>query len=192
MTELSILILSGSGRRPSYTRSLCGAIETALEARGAAPVTFDLAERRLPLVEPRLRQQRDAHPDANVAEFYRLARAADAFVLASPVYHNSYSGLLKNALDYLMLTDFRKKPVGLASQSGRSTQAVDHLRIVVRGILGVAITTQVCTHDADFGALGADDLCPLTAPDIVERIDRFADELVLFAAQLRTMRAAAE
>ena len=41
------------------------------------------------------------------------ASRAAGFVLGSPTYHNSYSGLLKTALDHLSPDDFRGKPVAL-------------------------------------------------------------------------------
>jgi len=62
---------------------------------------------------------------------------------------------------------------------------------VVRGLGGVAIPTQVCTREADF----ADHSPPgdhheLTDPDILARIDRFAQELIRFAGALRPLRGA--
>ena len=112
--------------------------------------------------------------------------------MASPVYHNSYTGLLKNALDWLGINDFRQRPVALMSHGGRSTQAVDHLRIVVRGVLGVAITAQVCTREDDFAAApDGDGLFELTDADILARVERVADELMTFARHLREVRAGA-
>jgi azobenzene reductase len=90
----------------------------------------------------------------------------------------------------LTLRDFRYRPVGLASHGGRSTQAVDHLRQVVRGVLGVAIPTQVCTQETDFSDdADGDGLYEVSDPDILARIERFADELVLFARHLAALRA---
>jgi hypothetical protein len=80
--------------------------------------------------------------------------------------------------------------VALASHGGRSTQAVDPLRIVVRGLLGIAIPTQVCTQEADFaGEPGEDGLYAVTDPDIQARIARQADQLLLFAKHLGALRA---
>ncbi len=139
---------------------------------------------------PELRAKRCEHPDPEAARLFRLAETADAYLLASPVYHNSYSGVLKNALDYLTLRDLRYRPVALASHGGRSTQAVDHLRIAVRGLLGVAIPAQVCTAEADFTeAVGADGLFTVTDGDIQARIARQAEELLLFAKHLGALRA---
>ncbi|MFQ5776328.1 MAG: NADPH-dependent FMN reductase [Kiloniellaceae bacterium] len=185
-----ILVLAGSPRRVSYTRGLARRIGRNLAARGARVRLIDLHETPLPPLEPELRARRGEHPHPDAANLYRWAERAEAYVLASPTYHNSYSGVLKNALDYLTLRDLRYRPVGLAAHGGRSTQAVDHLRQVVRGLLGVAVPTQVCTRESDFAAEPDEKgLYEVTDPDILARIDRFADELVLFATHLRRLRA---
>ena len=185
-----VLLLAGSPRQASYTRSLARCIGRALEARAARVHLIDLCAAPLPPVVPELRAKRSEHPDPRVARLYRLAESADAYVLASPTYHNSYAGVLKNAVDYLTLRDFRYRPVGLASHGGRSTQAVDHLRQVVRGVLGVAIPTQVCTQETDFSDdPDGDGLFEVSDPDILTRIERFADDLVLFARHLAALRA---
>lgn len=46
------------------------------------------------------------------------AVAADAVVLASPVYRASYSGVLKNYLDLLPVAALRDKPVGIVAMGG--------------------------------------------------------------------------
>ena len=187
---LQILILCGSARRVSYTRSLCRPMAAALVARGAQAHLMDLHAAVLPQMDAQARQDRGANPHSGLARLFRHAEAADGFVVASPVYHNSYSGLLKNALDWLGIRDFRQRPAALMSHGGRSTQAVDHLRIVVRGVLGVAITAQVCTRDDDYAPEpGGDGLYELTDVDIAARIERSADELIAFAQHLREVRA---
>ena len=183
-----ILMLVGSARRESYTRALASDIRRGLETRSARGEVLDLFETPLPQVDLALRAERDRHPDPTAAGLFRAAEAAEAFVLATPVYHNSYSGVLKNALDHLMLRDMRYRPVGLAAHSGRSTQAVDHLRQVVRGLLGVSIPTQISTRDADFTA-ASPGVYRVADSEILARIERFCDELVLFAAHMRALRA---
>lgn len=182
---LDILILAGSPRRESYSRGLARRIGRALAAQGAAAELFDLHETPLPLLEPSLRGAAENHPDAGVARLNALVARAAAFVLVSPVYHNSYSGLLKNALDHLGVRNFDARPVGLASHGGRSSQAVDHLRQVVRALHGVTIPTQVCTGREDYhGEPTAAGPYELKSDEIQERIDRFAEELVRFARKL--------
>jgi NAD(P)H-dependent FMN reductase len=189
-TPLHVLVLAGSPRRRSYTRGLARHIGEVLRRDGARVSLLDLHETPLPPLDPDLRGGTRPHPDAGVAELLRRAAAADAYVLASPTYHNSYAGVLKNALDYLSIHDFRYRPVGLAAHGGRSTQAVDHLRQVVRGVLGVSIPTQVCTRVSDYAdEPGASGFYEIIDREILERIERFASELLLFAQHLRGLRA---
>lgn len=193
MTEpLSILVLSGSPRQTSYTRSLSRLIIAGLGDRGQAVTALDLHETVLPPMNLELRRKGAEHPDAGVAGLFRAAAAADAFVLATPIYHNSFSGVLKNALDYLGHEYFEKKAVGLASHGGDgSHQAVDQLRVVTQHLRAIPMTLQVCTGTRHF----AEDpdqsgLYALTDADMQEHIGHFCDELVSFGRALRAYRAA--
>ena len=51
------------------------------------------------------------------------------WVLGTPNYHGSYSGILKNALDHLTMDDFKMKPVGLIGNSGGivSSEPLSHM-----------------------------------------------------------------
>ena len=44
------------------------------------------------------------------------------------------------------------KPVGLIGNSGGivSAEPLSHLRVIVRSLLGIAVPTQIATHDSDF------------------------------------------
>ena len=147
-----ILIIAGSTRADSYTRAAARAIEGALGRRSGDPVLWDLAVRPLPIADPEYHEQPAANPDPAVHELVELAGAADGFVLATPVYHNSYSGVLKNCLDHLVIEHFMEKPVALCGFCRQYTaiQAIDHLRIVVRGLYGMAIPAQMLTVPSDF------------------------------------------
>lgn len=176
-----VLVLSGSTRTASYTRALARAVAEAIELNGGDTHFWDAQDPELPMANPAFHKSAHEHPDGHVRQLEALARSADAFVLASPVYHNSYSGVLKNLLDHLNIPHFLNKPVGLVSHGGdRSTQPVDHLRVVVRGLKGVATPTHVCTRDADYD----ERTFVLTDKKIKERVVAFARELVMFAVQL--------
>ena len=121
------------------------------------------------------------HPDPNVREFARAAAEADGFVLASPVYHNSYTGVLKNALDSLGDDQFEGKPIGLVGHKG--IQPVDHLRIVVRSVGAYAITRQVVTRKNEFRATA--DGYVLDSETLTHRINVFCDELLDWIEKFR-------
>lgn len=187
VASLRVLTVCGSIRRPSFTRALVAAVERELAAHGASVSTWDLRAQPLAIADPEFHEDPTLHTDEPARSFVHLAQDADAFVLACPVYHNSYSGVLKNALDTLAIAQFRNKPVGLASHGAhRNTQAVDHLRIVVRGVLGIAIPTQVCTSEEDFVRTASN--YQLDSRPIAARIERFAHELLTFAAIFRSLR----
>jgi NAD(P)H-dependent FMN reductase len=66
--------------------------------------------------------------------------------LGSPEYHNSYSGVLKNALDLLGADELRGKLFGLMGVGAGDMGAINtlgHLRYVVRGVGGWSLPIQV-------------------------------------------------
>ncbi|ANP89886.1 MULTISPECIES: NADPH-dependent FMN reductase [Rhizobium] len=186
----TVLLLTGSLRRPSHSCGLCHSVADALGNFGMAVTIFDQREVTLPLHDSVWHKTPEQNPDTGVRKLVQLAEQADAFVLASPIYHNGPSGVLKNALDHLAIKHFAYKPVGLISHGGnRTSQAVDQMRIWVRGLLGHAITTQICTQNGDFEAGGTDDP-RISNPDISARTEKFCRELSVMAKTLAIARSA--
>lgn len=185
-----ILIISGSIRMPSYTRTLSAAVGHEFSTLGAVVTIWDAADPRLPIADPLYHRSASEYPDPGVVELDSLATHADAFVLATPVYHNSYSGVLKNILDLLNIEPhFAMKPLGLISHGGdRSPQAVDHLRIVARGLNAITAPTQVCTQRADYTE--ECDEYRLINEQILTRVHRFCSEMIALATLLRPLQSA--
>ncbi|MEK7648635.1 MAG: NADPH-dependent FMN reductase [Patescibacteria group bacterium] len=180
----TVLLISGSIRKESYTRSLTEYIARTFENKGISAYHWNLLEKPLPIMIPELRDDSANHPDENVRTFADLALSCDATVLSSPIYHNSFSGVLKNALDHLRNPHFAYKPMGLVSHGGDgSKQAVDQLRIVGRGVNAIVTPTIICTSEDDFEGF------ELTSDSIKKRVDRFCDELMLFTETFRSIRA---
>ena len=118
---------------------------------------------RLPLYDPRAASRTDEERD-----FVAAVRDASAIIIASPGYHGSISGVVKNALDLLEETArdaerpyLHDVPVGLIAtaygwQATGSTIAA--LRSIVHALRGwptpfaAAINTQVTKFDAEGGA----------------------------------------
>ncbi len=139
MADTHVVAISGSLRDESYTRkSLQYALE-AVEAAGGTGELLDLRDFELP--------PHDADEDAagDSEEFVARVREADAVLLGTPVYHGSYSGVLKNALDYCGFDEFEGKTVGLLAVAGGSfpVTALEHLRSVCR-----ALNAWVLPHQA--------------------------------------------
>ncbi|MFD3472836.1 NADPH-dependent FMN reductase [Streptomyces sp. NPDC058682] len=93
---ISVLGIGGSPREGSTTeRALRISIEAA-EHRGAEVELITSSELDLPLYDPRtsLRAPR-------ARRLVQLIAAADGIIVATPAYHGTVSGLMKNVLDYV-------------------------------------------------------------------------------------------
>lgn len=92
---LTILALSGSLRKGSYNTALLHAA-AELAPAGTSVRIFDLSE--IPLYNDDVRTQGYPAP----AEGLRRAVAeADALLISTPEYNRSFSGIIKNALDWV-------------------------------------------------------------------------------------------
>jgi len=181
-----ITLICGSIAKKSHTKSLLKYIETLLEEQKVETVMWDLKEKPLAIAIPEFHKNPMQAPDKNVKEFVSLVTKSYGFVLGSPLYHGSYSGVLKNALDNLHFDAFRNKPVALVSNSS-SIRNVDHpcehLRLVVRALFGYALQCQIGTAETDYKE--EKDEYILTNEEIIERCHRLTKELISFAAVLR-------
>lgn len=177
----------GSARSNSHTKVLAEAIKKSLESRGVSVEIIDLFSLQLPPSDPTFHKDPTIHSNSKVSKLAQKANTTDSFVFLSPVYHNSYSALLKNALDNLAIAQFAGKAVGLASHGGhRTSQVVDHLRIVTRGLNAIAIVSQVCADESDFA--GENETLVLVNDEIFQRIGRFTDELIRVGIALKQSR----
>jgi NAD(P)H-dependent FMN reductase len=175
-TRVHIAALCGSLRGArSYTRRALAVAVREIEAAGASVDLIDLAEMDLPLRESP--QDSDDHPGTLALK--ERVRRAHGILLGSPEYHNSFSGVLKNALDLLSSDEAGGKLFGLLGVGGGESGAINtlgHLRYVVRGMGGWSLPAQVSIANARRMFDGE----RLTDPKLEERIHSFARELVRF------------
>ncbi|MCS1351865.1 NADPH-dependent FMN reductase [Mechercharimyces sp. CAU 1602] len=148
---MNILVVCGSPRREAQTRTLAHAFMKELRQRGIEPLYFDVHHHRLPLF-----QGAEVEED-EVRHMRQTFTQADGMIILSPEYHFSISGALKNALDYLQRDYFRGKPVAIAAAAGGGRggmSALNHLRLVLRGLQALVISEQVITQPSCFNAEG--------------------------------------
>ncbi|NBE06448.1 FMN reductase [Paragemmobacter ruber] len=146
----TIIGLSGNLDRPSKTRTLVQtAVATVASRFEAVGAVFDLADfgpslgtaRRVGDLEPPARAALDA------------VLAADALVVASPVYKGSYTGLFKHLIDLLDPQALLGKPVLLAATGGgdRHALVIEHqLRPLFGFFEAQTLPTGVYAADRDF------------------------------------------
>jgi NAD(P)H-dependent FMN reductase len=139
---MKLQIIVGSTRPNRVTPRLASWVYA--QAKQMADVEaeiVDLADYDLPLFnEPGSPQfVPDRQPESAVDKWLLKLAEADAYVLVTPEYNRSTSGVLKNALDYI---DFQleKKPVALVGHgSTGGAQAISHLRGILPGLLAVTV-----------------------------------------------------
>jgi azobenzene reductase len=181
---MNIVLLCGSGAESSHTLTLLRFLQSRLEHKGVTALVWDLRSNPLPFALAERNDEPLAHPIKIVREFVHTMMKADAIVLGTPYYHGSYSGRLKNALDNLNKDSFKNKPVGLVSNGGsRSTNGLDHLRVIIRSLYGYTLQTQLSTNSDDYRK--AEVGFELMSEDIKERAERFVDELLYLAKVLK-------
>lgn len=126
----NVLGVAGSIRQGSYsTRSLKIALEYA-KKQGAEVRLLDLNTVVLPLYDP-------SAPASKEVEHTTEAIAwADAVILASPDYHGSMSGALKNFLDYFY-EEFAGKVFGyIVASHEKGLTVMEQMRTAVRQCYG--------------------------------------------------------
>lgn len=176
LVPVHIVALCGSMRGGrSFTRlALQKALDAAQEA-GATVDLIDLAGFELPMCG----SPQDRPDNPQIVEIQRRVQAAQGILLGSPEYHNSYSGVLKNALDLMGSEEFRGKIVGLLGVAGGSAGAINtlgHLRVVVRGVGGWSLPAQISIPNVRHAFRDGD----FVDPDLAERVRFFGRELVRF------------
>ncbi|NNE42627.1 MAG: NAD(P)H-dependent oxidoreductase [Gemmatimonadetes bacterium] len=174
---MHIVALCGSLRGDeSFTLKAMKIAVREMLADGATVDLIDLTTLGLPFCSSE--EDTDDHPGC--AELKDRVRRADGLLLGSPEYHNSFSGVLKNALDLLSAEEVRGKLFGLLGVSGGEAGAINtlgHLRYVVRGIGGWSLPAQISIPNA-WKMFDGD---RLTDDALNGRLRAFARELVRFS-----------
>ncbi|MCM3746772.1 NAD(P)H-dependent oxidoreductase [Paenibacillus pasadenensis] len=131
---MNILLIAGSSRSAATSTILTRYIGQKLQEQGAAIEVIDLAELTLPIFTL---DQPDLHPNAR--KLAEAAVKADGLVLATPEYHGSISGALKNALDYLQPAHVTGKAVLSVSSAGGPVgiSSLQHLQTIIRNLHGI-------------------------------------------------------
>lgn len=166
--------LCGSRRDGSYTLRALEETLSGVEAAGGTAHLLDLATLDLPVFDP------DSDAGENAEQLRRAVRDADAVVLATPMYHGSYSGVLKNAIDYCGSEEFEDKTVGLLVVSGGSfpSSALDHLRVVCRSLRAWVLPLQAAIPRVR----GAFDEDGISDASLRERVRDLGTQAVAYAA----------
>ncbi len=177
---VKIVGISGSLRQSSYSAQALQLAASRAQALGAEVEILDLRNLSLPFCNGG-----DDYPDyPDVEKMRQSVRVADGLILATPEYHGSISGVLKNALDLMSFDELSGKVAGLISVLGgqSNSNALNDLRVILRWVHGWVIPEQI--------ALGQvwkafDEQGKLTDEKLSQRFDQFAQSLVDNTRRLR-------
>lgn len=173
MEQPRIVGICGSLRDGSYALRALNIALGAAEDSGANTTCIDLKEYDIPIFSP------DHDDPEDVEEIRAAVDAADAVILATPMYHGSYSSPIKTILDYMGFDELEGKTVGLLCVSGGRfpITALEHLRSVCR-----AIDMWVLPYEAAVPqAKNYFDGDTLVDEELRERVEKLGVETVRFA-----------
>ncbi len=147
---VKILGVSGSMRADAHSAR---ALEVVLHAAREYEVEtriLDLRRTPLPMYVPEDEKADDAVREATAAVTW-----ADCFVLASPDYHGSMSGAMKNFLDYYRAEFAGKLFAYVCASHEKGLTAMDQMRTAVRQCYGWSLPYGAAVNgDTDFDAKG--------------------------------------
>jgi len=182
---MRVLLVCGSPAEGSHTATLLSEVAKQIQNNGDQVELWDLSVKPLAFSQPNWHKDPTSSGVVAVCDFYGSVQAADAIVLGTPLYHGSYSGVLKNALDCLTGDAFKNKPVGLVSNGSnirKSHQACLHLTTVVMTMEGIVMHTQIGTGKEDYQQTDAG--LVVSNDDIIMRCQKLASELCVWTKRV--------
>ncbi|MEO3812516.1 NAD(P)H-dependent oxidoreductase [Sphaerisporangium sp. B11E5] len=183
---LRVVVIVASTRNGRFGPTVAGWFVGRVERRGDMVVdVVDLAETRLP---DTLADQDEAAPPAVRALGPRLA-AADAFVVVTPEYNQSFPAPLKTAIDWFY-EEWKAKPVTFVAYGRESggLQAVAQLRQVFVEVHAVPIRNCV-SLPCYWEWFAADGSWPRPGAGFQAEVKTTLDQLAWWALALREARA---
>jgi azobenzene reductase len=182
---MRIAIILGSIRTGRQSHKIAYYLQNQLQHRDIQVEMIDLLYNQLPLMEERIGRNA-AHP-AVVDEVGKKLKQADAFILVTPEYHGSYSGVLKNMLDYYW-AEFSKKPVGVVTTAGGKMGGINasiQLQHLVLSMGSFPLPVKLLVPEIQHAF---DDSFNPQNETVVKATDRFLNEFLWFAGAITAAR----
>lgn len=145
-TSIRVVAICGSLRERSITRMALDYALRGAQELGASTQLIDLREYELVFCDGSR-----AYPEG-VDRLRADVRSAQGILIGTPVYHGSFSGVLKNALDLMGFREFEGSIVGLLGVAGGSAGAMvplSSLRTVGRVLHAWVVPEEVSVANAD-------------------------------------------
>jgi FMN reductase len=178
---LKILGVGSSMRRNSYGTKALKFILDMTKKYDTETRLLNLRETKLPFFDPDGSTEEDTSLSDELRKITDYVIWADAFVLVSPDYHGSMSGVMKNFLDHYW-EEFAGKTFGYVCTSHeKGLTAMDQMRTAIRQCYGWSLPYGVSINgELDFNTKGEiiNDL-------LVKRLDMLAHDLITYGRLIR-------
>jgi NAD(P)H-dependent FMN reductase len=182
---VNVVGVAGSMRQGSYSSIGLKMVLEEMKKYNSKSYLLELRNVNLPLYNPSGTSSDEPSSNdngKNVLERITTAlKWADAFVLASPDYHGSMSGGMKNFLDYFW-EDFAGKTFGyIVASHEKGLTVADQMRTAIRQCYGWSMPYNISINgEKDFDLKGN-----LVNFALAKRIKMFARDLVTYGTLIR-------
>jgi FMN reductase len=175
---LKILGVAGSMRETSRSTLALQIILDAGKSFGAETRLLHIRKYPLPFYDPNRRDGADGH---NIGRITQDVNWADAIVLASPDYHGSMSGTIKNFLDHFWSEFAGKTFAYVCTSHERGLTVMDQMRTAVRQCYGWSMPYGASFNgDQDFDVNGH-----IVNIALERRLKMLARDLVIYGKIIR-------
>jgi NAD(P)H-dependent FMN reductase len=173
--KLNVLGVGSSMRQGSYSTTALNMILDMAKGNEAETKLLDFRQTNLPMLYA---AKDDTHEIGQVTE---LVEWADAYILATPDYHGSMSGSLKNFLDYFW-SEFAGKTFGyIVASHEKGLTVMDQMRTAVRQCYGWSIPYGISINPED----DFNDKKEVINRKLWSRLDMLARDLVVYGKLIR-------
>jgi NAD(P)H-dependent FMN reductase len=179
-TIIKILGVTGSLRQNSNsTKVLSTLLEIAANKFSADVRLLNLRETKLPFYNPSISSADSLY--GNIKTISQSVEWADVFVLASPDYHGSMSGTMKNFLDHFW-EEFAGKTFGyLCTSHEKGLTVMDQMRTAVRQCYGWSMPYGVSINSGeDLNSNGE-----IINAQLSKRLNMLVRDLVVYGGLIR-------
>lgn len=177
-----ITIFYGAVRAGRLSIRAAKALHKALEATGRVKVNFiDIKEYNLPVMYARLKDMEE--PPEHLLKISKAIKEADGIVMVTPEYNNSYSGALKNAVDYFT-TEWAKKPIGIACGSNGKMAGINASNLLQLLVLAIGAFPMPYKFLVPELHLSLDEEGNPQNETIARNLDKFVQEYLWFVAKI--------
>lgn len=174
-SKLNVLGVGSSMRQRSYSTAALKIILEKVTGNDAETRLLDLQKIRLPMLYS---LEDDTEEIVQVTE---LVKWADAFILATPDYHGSMSGSIKNFLDYFW-SEFAGKTFGyIVASHEKGLTVMDQMRTAVRQCYGWSMPYGISINPED----DFNERRDLISRKLSSRLDMLARDLVVYGKLIR-------